>query len=211
MNFKTGAMFVALAALTTTARAQTVDTTKAIALGLTAGTSIPVGEFVHTAKSQFNVGAFVDFWRGGNPWALRLETGFHGFGYKDFPTGGTVIKNRYSIVNDNVSALYELPVPSLSLRAIFTGGAGFYYMRNDPTCEPASGCITDYGKTSGGRLGFTVGTGAEFGGSAFSGFALLRWHTILDAIPQVACLRQVGCVKTAAHILPINVGVTYRY
>jgi hypothetical protein len=215
VNFKTSAILVALAALTTAtpARAQNVDTTRAIAFGLMVGSTIPIGSFVHVANSQFNVGGFVDFGRGGGPWAFRLETGYHGFAFKDVISPGnvpTVIKNRYSIVNDNLNALYELPI-SQSVRAIFTGGPGIYYMKNDPDCVPATGCITDYGKTSGARLGFSFGTGAEFGGGNFSAFVAARWHTVFDAIPRVTCLRQLGCQKTPAHILPINLGFTFRY
>ncbi|MEP7345520.1 MAG: hypothetical protein ABI877_09640 [Gemmatimonadaceae bacterium] len=204
---------VILALVATPLAAQAQSNT---AIGVFAGGTVPMSNYKDVAKTGWNLGGYIDFGRGDGPVGFRLDGSYNGFGDKDVITssGGTTnitISNKYSLLNANMNLVVGVPASGSPIRPYLIGGAGVYYLKNAPRCVAGTACgsltLSDESVT---KLGVNGGGGLEFGVRGISVFAEARYHYVFDAIPKLSCIGQSGCAKSAAQLVPLTIGLTFR-
>ena len=165
------AFALGLSVATVRAQAQetTTTTTRPVRFGVSAGLSIPTGDFGDVVNTGFNLNGLVEGKLTTVPISLRGEFTFAHFGFDESVLG---VGGSERVLAGIADVLYYFPVRSSSgtvIRPYVIGGPGIYNFRASPDNGP-SGSVT--------KFGLNVGGGVEFQLSGFSTFGEVRYHTV---------------------------------
>jgi opacity protein-like surface antigen len=153
-----------LAALTATAAS--AQSTKPVSLGISAGASIPMGDFGDIYQTGYNGTVSLGL-NSMSPLGLRID----GM-YNKFTDRGDLVVPRpdYTIMGANANLIYALP--GVGIRPYLIGGVGIYGQK--PDVDGADN-TTDFGLNG--------GIGAAFPLSGFTTFIEARYHRIMSDEP----------------------------
>lgn len=153
------AAFAFLAAVSaTTAQAQ-----RPVSVGVSAGASMPSGDFGEVSSLGYNVTGSVGLSLPTLPVAFRADVMLNQFSLKDFEDFGT------RVIGANANVMYALP--GVAVRPYVIGGAGMYNIKG--TGEGVS-------SESQTELGLNGGIGAQFSLAGFKTFAEARYHHVMS-------------------------------
>lgn len=168
---KTPYAVAALAALLFSAGTSSAQSAKAVSLGISAGASIPAGDFADLYTTGYNGTVSLMFRSVGSPIGLRVDGMYNKLSVKDDATIGVPgfgIVDAAVISGANANLVYSLPGVGISPYLI--GGGGIYNMKLD--IEDADS------PDSKNKFGVNGGIGAAFALSGFTTFIEARYHHV---------------------------------
>lgn len=165
---------VALFASTTSAQSS-----RPVTLGISAGASIPIGDFGDVYNTGFNGTASLGFNSVGTPLGLRIDGMYNKFGGRD---DLIVPRPDYTIFGANANLVYSLP--GQGIRPYLIGGGGIYGQKPDVN---GAETISDFGVNG--------GIGAAFPLSGFNTFIEARLHHIFSDV--------------STQFIPVTFGISF--
>jgi hypothetical protein len=174
----------ALALITTTASAQSA---KGVSLGISAGATIPVGDFGDLYSTGYNGTVSLMFKSYGSPLGLRIDGMYNKMEVKDdgvITVPGGFIESA-SIMGANANLVYSLPGTGITPYLI--GGGGIYSLK-------PHGEDIDFDSES--DFGVNGGIGASFPLSGFNTFIEARLHHVFTE-------------GRATQFVPVTFGISF--
>jgi len=181
------AMGLALVATTAPAQSTQGSGAKANSFGLSAGLTVPTGDFGNGFKSGYNISALYEYHKAATPVAFRLEGQFQDFSAK----GGST--ETYKTFGGLANALFYLPTQS-TVKPYLTGGIGFFNNKFDLGSDCTG--VLESCSSSENKFGFDLGGGLEFELSGMSTFLEADWQLI-------------SLTGASAKMIPIRFGVRF--
>lgn len=135
---------------------------KPLSFGISAGASVPTGDFADFASTGYNVGALLEVRPAAMPLSFRLEGGYQSFGFQDGVDG------NMNIMSGVANAAYRMPLGTM-IRPYVIAGAGMYSMKAE-----SNGLSTDREN----KLGVNGGLGFELPLTGISTFVEARYHNV---------------------------------
>ena len=171
--FAAGAVVVSASALS----AQSV--VKPFSFGVSAGASMPTGDAGEGLQTGFNVGGLLEVMPAVSPLGLRVEAGYHRFGYD----GG--IDGNSRLITGIANALYKFQ--GTTVRPYVIGGLGVYN---------GGGEVAGMKLDSETKFGLNGGAGIDLPLTGISTFIEARYHTVFTE-------------ETNFNMFPVTVGVRF--
>lgn len=162
----------ALAAGAATAQAQAVNP---VSFGVSAGASLPLGDFGDVANTGFNVDGLVTLRVPTSPVAFRGEVGYQRFGLKGDFDGASANARIWSGVANLVLGIPAGPTAVASPYLI--GGVGYYNVGGGSRFERGGTTVTVENESE-NRFGLNGGIGLDLPLSGLSTFAEVRFTSI---------------------------------
>lgn len=157
---------------TSTASAQ-LGGVNPLGFGISAGASIPTGEFGKDVNTGYNVNGIVTLRVPVSPISFRGEVGYDRFDVKSkaLDVGD---KGNARLISGVANVVLSFPsTPTSIVRPYLIGGVGAYNVRGSVT----SGNVT-YSSDSQTKFGFNVGGGLEIPLSGFTAFGEVRYTRV---------------------------------
>lgn len=153
---------VAGAALALSLTASSAEAQRASTFGVSAGASLPTGDFKNQAQTGFNLGANLGFVSPMFPVGFRVDGTWHQFELE--PHGTPVHEGEnLRVLSLTGNALLSIPITGLSPYLI--GGLGVFNT-NHPDFETEN------------DFGYNIGAGLRFALTGFNTYAEARWTRI---------------------------------
>jgi opacity protein-like surface antigen len=153
-------------------------------MGVTAGVSLPNGDYGNAANMGYNGGLLLSFSAPMIPVGFRLDGSITHFPGKDYSAGGTTINASSNIWMTTANATFDLPIP-LPIKPYAIAGLGYYGAVTTVNGVP--------GSTSQTKLGYNAGVGVSFMGRLF---AEARYH-------------HMNTDGTATTFVPLTFGIMF--
>jgi Outer membrane protein beta-barrel domain len=167
-----------LSIVATGARAQetttTTTTTRPVQFGVSAGLTVPTGDFGDLVNTGFNLNGLVEGKLTTAPISLRGEFTFGHFGFDESFAG---IGGSSRILAGVANALYYFPIRSSGggstmIKPYAIGGLGLYNVHVS---------VDNDGSDSETKFGLNLGGGVEVQLTGLSAFGEIRYHTIFTS------------------------------
>jgi opacity protein-like surface antigen len=181
-----------LALVATAANAQSmVPAVKPVSFGISAGLSMPTGDFGDGFKSGYNISGLLQFQQPTWPVAIRVEGQFQDFGGKDGLDGASA-----KTIGGLANLVYYVPTKS-TVKPYLTGGLGFFHLKSDlgDSCSDDV-ADEDFCSSSDNKFGWDLGAGLEFQLSGMSTFVEANWQAVQTE-------------GGATNMVPIRVGIKF--
>lgn len=170
-----GLALTSLAVVPAVASAQAV--TRPVRFGITAGGTLPMGDFGDAADFGFHLGALADYKFAGTPFGLRVDGQWHrnelkGELFNDPDIGSANVTGHSTILFGAASLTLEPAASASTVVPYGIAGIGIY---NTKATVSFQGEDFSDSET---KPGFNVGGGFKFKLSGFDAFVEARFHTV---------------------------------
>jgi opacity protein-like surface antigen len=170
-----GLALTSLAVVPAVASAQAA--TRPVRFGVTAGGTLPIGDFSDAADFGFHLGALVDYKFAGTPFGLRVDGQWHRNELKselfdDVDLGGASVDGHSTIIFGAASLTLEPTAPTSTVVPYGIAGVGVYNTKATFSVEGEDFSDSET------KPGFNIGGGFKFKLSGFDAFVEARFHTV---------------------------------
>jgi hypothetical protein len=173
----------AIAAITLSASSSSAQSNKSVSVGISAGATIPVGDFGDLYSTGFNATGSLMFRSAGSPLGLRVDGMYNRLSVKDDVVG--VPFDNVSVTSANANLVYNLQGTGITPYLI--GGAGAYWLK---------GHGNGFDGKSESDFGVNGGLGASFQLSGFNTFVEARYHHVFTDV-------------NATQFIPVTFGISF--
>lgn len=160
------AMGVVVLSASTLAAQGAATATKPISFGISAGATMPMGDFGDAAATGFNVGGLLEAKPAAMPVAFRFEVDYNRHSFSDDLSA--LADGNFNVISGTANVAYKFPTTTSPVRPYILGGVGMYRMGVE--IEDESDSET--------KMGLNGGAGIEIPLSGFTSFIELRYHTV---------------------------------
>lgn len=171
-----GLTVVAFTAVASTAHAQSP-----VHFGVSAGASMPTGDFGDAADMGYNVAGLVELSLPAAPVSFRGELGYNSWGFKSSVADGESV----SALSGAVNAVYAFPMPAAPVKPYVIGGLGMYHLSTSIS-----------GVSAENKFGFNAGAGLKFNLGTINALAEVRYT-------------HIATEGSSTSYLPISFGILF--
>jgi opacity protein-like surface antigen len=152
---------------------------RTVRVGLTAGATLPIGDFGDIAALGFNVGGLVEFQPVNMPVGLRLEGVYHRNEIDFDALPGLDVDGNTRILAFTGNAILPLGAGTETASPYLIGGVGIYNLKGEGSIS--FGGVTDSESDSETKFGLNGGAGVRLPLSGFTASIEARFHTVFTS------------------------------
>lgn len=168
----------------TTAHAQS-EATRPFSFGVSAGASLPMGDFGDAAETGYNVSGLIEARQSAGPLGFRGEVGYHRFGLKG-------LDGNFRMITGIANGLYRFSTqPGAQVAPYVIAGVGIY---NGKSSASASGVTVSSDAES--KFGLNAGAGIDIPLSGIATFIEARFHSVFTEGQKT-------------NMIPVTVGIRF--